>query len=50
MTLVADLRRSTKPALAGAGIITVDDLAKAKTDTLSDLRGVGTKTAERLVL
>ncbi|HUU97463.1 MAG TPA: helix-hairpin-helix domain-containing protein [Phycisphaerae bacterium] len=50
VTLVADLRRSTKPALAEAGIITVDDLAKAESDGLSDLRGIGTKTAERLVL
>lgn len=50
VTLVADLRRATKPALLEAGIVTVDDLAKALPERLSELRGIGSKSAERLVV
>ena len=50
VTLVADLRRATKPALTEAGIVTVDDLTKADPERLAELRGIGSKSAERLVV
>ena len=50
VTLVADLRRATKPALSDADILTVDDLGKALPERLSELRGIGSKSAERLVV
>lgn len=50
VTLVADLRRATKPALAEAGIVTVHDLTKADPERLTKIRGIGSKTAERLVV
>ena len=50
VTLVADLRRATKPALAEAGIVTVDDLSKADPERLTEIRGIGSKSAEGLVV
>ncbi len=48
--LVADLRRATKPALAQAGIVTVHDLARGDPEQLKEIRGIGSKSAERLPL
>ena len=50
VTLVADLRRTAKPALAQAGIVTVRDLASSDPQLLKEIRGIGSKSAERLPL
>ncbi len=50
VTLVADLRRSAKPDLTNAGIVTVQDLARAKPERLAKMRGIGSISAERLVV
>lgn len=50
VTLVADLRRATKPALIEAGIVAVHDLTKADPERLAKIRGIGSKSAERLVV
>lgn len=50
VTLVADLRRAAKPALAQAGIVTVRDLANSDPELLKEIRGIGSKSAERLPL
>ncbi len=50
VTLVADLRRAAKPALAQAGIVAVHDLANSDPELLKEIRAIGSKSAERLPL
>jgi predicted RecB family nuclease len=49
VTLVAGLRRAAKPDLSEAGIVTVQDLARADPEILQEFRGIGSKSAPRLV-
>ena len=50
VTLTAGLPRAAKPALAEAGIVTVQDLANTDPELLKEIRGIGEKAAERLPL
>ncbi len=50
VTLVAGLPRAAKPALAQAGIVTVHDLANSDPELLKEIRGIASKSAERLPL
>jgi predicted RecB family nuclease len=50
VTLVAGLRRAAKPALAKAGITTVRDVANSDPNLLAKIKGIGSKSAERLIM
>lgn len=49
VSLVAGLRRNAKPGLVDLGIHTVSDLAKASTEAVVEVRGIGSNSADGLI-
>jgi len=50
LSLLNGLSRGRKGALNGAGYATLSDIAQADPESLSEVRGVGERTAQRMVL